>query len=51
MVAWMLALVAVFVTVSSVNSLTVWVETVGSEGATFTSLTMTVKVLVRSVSD
>ena len=34
------------VTVSSVSSLTVWVEIVGNDGATFTSRTMTVKVLV-----
>src|SRR6267154_513242 len=46
MVEWMLALVAVLVTVSKVNSLTVWAAIDGNEGATFTSLTMTVNVLV-----
>ena len=42
----MFALVAVSVTVNWVSSLTVWVETVGNDGGTFTSLTITVKVLV-----
>ena len=46
MVAWMLALVAVLVTVIRVNSLTVWVGMTGRTGATFTSWTMTVKLLV-----
>ena len=41
-----MALVAVLVTVNSVNSLTIWVETVGSDGATLISLTMTVNWLV-----
>ena len=37
---------AVLVTVSSVNSLTVWVGMTGRTGATLTSRTMTVKLLV-----
>src|SRR5450631_3666980 len=46
MVEWMFEFVAVFVTVSNDSSLTVWVNTTGNDGATFTSLTMTVNVLV-----
>src|SRR6266404_4080100 len=42
----MLKLVAVLVTISRARALTVRVEMVGKLGGTFTSLTMTVKVLV-----
>ena len=46
MVEWMLALVAVLVTVSAFSTLSVWSGMNGNVGATFTSRTITVKLLV-----
>ena len=46
MVEWMLKLVAVLLTVSSVSSLTFVCAMAGNDGATFTSLTTTVNELV-----